>query len=194
MLNEIFRHTIVTMFGVAVASGVYAETSNVSVTISSQSQQNTAVNLVREYVPTIWVDPDGCEHWVMDDGEEGYMTPHLTRDGIPVCRRVCKVMSSDQLFAVDQASINSGNRRRLEEFFRSTNANSFFIDGHTDSDASDAYNMRLSERRAKAVASIARSVGVKATPRWFGERVPIASNATAAGKAKNRRVVITCVR
>ena len=33
------------------------------------------------YVPGIWVDPDGCEHWVMDDGAEGYMTPHVTRDG-----------------------------------------------------------------------------------------------------------------
>ncbi|MFV2035380.1 MAG: OmpA family protein, partial [Halocynthiibacter sp.] len=31
------------------------------------------------YVPTIWVDPDGCEHWVMDDGAEGYMTPNVTR-------------------------------------------------------------------------------------------------------------------
>lgn len=26
-------------------------------------------------VPDVWVDPDGCEHWVMDDGVEGYMTP-----------------------------------------------------------------------------------------------------------------------
>ena len=30
------------------------------------------------YVPTIWVDPDGCEHWVMDDGAEGYISSHLT--------------------------------------------------------------------------------------------------------------------
>lgn len=37
------------------------------------------------YEPTIWIDPDGCEHWVMDDGWEGFMTPHVTRDGKPVC-------------------------------------------------------------------------------------------------------------
>lgn len=34
-----------------------------------------------QYVPTTWVDPDGCEHWVMDDGSEGFMTPKFTRDG-----------------------------------------------------------------------------------------------------------------
>ena len=33
----------------------------------------------------IWVDPDGCQHWYIDDGEEGYMTPRLNRDGSPRC-------------------------------------------------------------------------------------------------------------
>ncbi len=148
------------------------------------------------YVPGIWVDPDGCEHWVMDDGVEGYMTPHVTRDGIPVCRRgnPCAVMNSDQLFRVDKAYITASGRKRLVDFFRSAGVTSFIIDGHTDSDASDAYNMRLSQRRAEAVANIARSVGAQAQTRWYGERQPIASNRTSAGKAKNRRVEITCVR
>lgn len=34
----------------------------------------------------IWVDPNGCDHWIIDDGIEGYMTPRLTPDGRPVCR------------------------------------------------------------------------------------------------------------
>ncbi len=46
--------------------------------------------LAERYEPTIWIDPDGCEHWVMDDGWEGYMTPHVTRDGKPVCHRIKK--------------------------------------------------------------------------------------------------------
>ncbi len=37
------------------------------------------------YRPGIWTDPDGCQHWVMDDGIEGYMAPILTRSGMPVC-------------------------------------------------------------------------------------------------------------
>lgn len=34
---------------------------------------------------TIWVDPDGCKHWVVDDGAEGYMSPVLNLDGTPDC-------------------------------------------------------------------------------------------------------------
>ena len=34
---------------------------------------------------TIWVDPDGCKHWVIDDGVEGYMSPALLPDGRPDC-------------------------------------------------------------------------------------------------------------
>ena len=37
------------------------------------------------YIPGIWTDPDGCQHWVMDDGAEGYMAPILTRQGKPIC-------------------------------------------------------------------------------------------------------------
>ncbi len=44
---------------------------------AATAQQTTVVG--ENYTPTIWVDPDGCEHWVMDDGWEGYMTPHVTR-------------------------------------------------------------------------------------------------------------------
>ena len=149
------------------------------------------------YVPTIWVDPDGCEHWVMDDGAEGYMTPHVNRQGIPVCRRanVCGVMNSDQFFASNSARISRGGKERLSEFFRTTGAVSYIITGHTDSRASDAYNLRLSYKRANAVAAIAVENGAKvADVRGYGERQPAASNNTAAGMAKNRRVEIICIR
>jgi len=149
------------------------------------------------YIPTIWVDPDGCEHWVMDDGFEGFMTPHVTRDGKPVCRRgnTCAVMNSDQLFATNQAHINAANKKRLQQFFQSAGATAYIIDGHTDSRASDEYNIRLSEARARAVAQVARSVGARVSAtRGYGERVPKASNRTAAGKAANRRVEIQCIR
>lgn len=33
----------------------------------------------------IWVDPNGCEHWIIDDGIEGYMSQRLKPDGKPVC-------------------------------------------------------------------------------------------------------------
>ena len=34
----------------------------------------------------IWVDGNGCDHWIIDDGLEGYMSPRLTDEGAPVCR------------------------------------------------------------------------------------------------------------
>lgn len=36
----------------------------------------------------IWVDPNGCDHWIIDDGVEGYMDARLTPDGRPVCSGV----------------------------------------------------------------------------------------------------------
>ncbi len=150
-----------------------------------------------QYIPTIWVDPDGCEHWVMDDGVEGYMTPHTNRQGIPVCRRgdVCGVMNSDQLFATDSARINAAGKQRLMQFFQQAGATSYIITGHTDSRASDQYNMNLSLRRANSVARVAQSSGARiADIRGYGERMPVASNGTAAGMQKNRRVEIICIR
>ena len=37
-------------------------------------------------VANVWVDPDGCQHWYLDDGLEGFMTPRLNRDGTPKCQ------------------------------------------------------------------------------------------------------------
>ncbi|WP_121061395.1 hypothetical protein [Chachezhania antarctica] len=33
----------------------------------------------------IWVDPNGCDHWIIDDGVEGYLSQRLDRKGKPVC-------------------------------------------------------------------------------------------------------------
>jgi outer membrane protein OmpA-like peptidoglycan-associated protein len=65
--------------------------------------------------------------------------------------------------------------------------------GHTDSSGSEAHNQDLSQRRAVAVATVLASQGVDQR-RFFiegrGESDPIASNATEAGRAQNRRVEI----
>ena len=65
--------------------------------------------------------------------------------------------------------------------------------GHTDNTGTAAYNQDLSERRAAAVTSILRSGGVSSrriATFGVGETQPIASNATVAGRAQNRRVEI----
>lgn len=148
------------------------------------------------YVPTIWIDPDGCEHWAMDDGAEGYMDIRKTRDGRPVCHRnVCGIVPTDQLFSTDKSAISASGRKYLENFFRTAQARAFIISGHTDSRASDEYNMGLSKRRANAVASVAQTTGANVLAvNWYGERQPRATNSTSAGMAQNRRVEIICVK
>jgi len=143
-----------------------------------------------------WIDDDGCMHWWADGGVEGYMVPR--RDpatGKPVClkRNLCLVENTDMLFATDSAKLTAEGAARLRSFFKSAGAFGYAIYGHTDSRASDEYNMRLSQRRVDAVAGIARSVGAPVERRiGFGERQPRASNATAEGMQQNRRVEVVC--
>lgn len=180
-----------------VLGGAVAAVLGVAVSAGAGLAQDTQTVQGERYIPTIWVDPDGCEHWVMDDGAEGYMTPHVNRQGIPVCRRgnLCGVMNSDQLFATDSSRISTAGRARLTKFFQEANATSYIITGHTDSRASDRYNLALSLRRANSVARVAQSAGARiADVRGYGERMPKASNSSAAGMAQNRRVEIICIR
>lgn len=181
-------------FAIAMVGGLATATASYAQLAESIFGGNS--DLQETYIPTVWVDPDGCEHWVFDDGVEGFMTPNVTRDGLPVCQRgnTCLVENSDQLFQSGSAVISAEGRATLEEFFRTQNAAEYLISGHTDADGSDAYNLGLGQRRAEAVAAIAREVGAgKTETRSYGERVPIASNDTAEGKAQNRRVEIQCV-
>lgn len=149
------------------------------------------------YQPGISITPDGCEVWVMDDGAEGYAVANVNPDGTPVCREinVCGTMNADQFFATDSHRISPAGRERLRDFFDQATAFGYIIAGHTDSRASDEYNMRLSSRRANSVAAVAQETGARVIDvRGYGERRPRATNATAEGRAQNRRVEILCVR
>jgi len=67
------------------------------------------------------------------------------------------------------------------------------VAGHTDNTGSSEGNLKLSERRASAVANYLISQGVKAsrfTTEGYGSLKPVASNTTAQGRASNRRVEI----
>lgn len=68
------------------------------------------------------------------------------------------------------------------------------VEGHTDSVGGDAYNQRLSESRAKSVVAYLVAKGVsqdRLTAIGYGRSRPIADNATAEGRAKNRRTEFT---
>ncbi|HYG66893.1 MAG TPA: OmpA family protein, partial [Anaeromyxobacteraceae bacterium] len=70
------------------------------------------------------------------------------------------------------------------------------VEGHTDDVGSAAYNKDLSQRRAESVVSALAARGVpreRLVPVGYGFERPVASNATALGRAKNRRVEFTIV-
>lgn len=167
------------------------------VSIALAAPHGASAQQGERYVPGIWIDPDGCEHWVMDDGAEGFMSPHLRRNGTPVCHKVsrCAIVPTDTMFATGSAAIAPGGADSLRSFFAANPSNGFVIEGHTDSRASAASNMALSERRARAVAQVAQQAGARIySVRVFGESRPVATNTTAAGMAENRRVEILCLR
>jgi outer membrane protein OmpA-like peptidoglycan-associated protein len=190
VVNELLSKGRAVLAGSLIAATAFVGTA-------AQAQVISGTVKGERYAPTIWIDPDGCEHWVMDDGVEGYMDLKVDRQGNPTCHPVkaCAVMNSDQLFATDRYTISAAGRQRLANFFAQAGATAYTIIGHTDSRASDEYNMRLSYNRANAVAKVAAGTGARiADVRGYGERMPIASNGTGAGMQKNRRVEIICIK
>jgi OOP family OmpA-OmpF porin len=68
--------------------------------------------------------------------------------------------------------------------------NDIEVQGHASSEGKDAYNLRLSQRRAQSVADYLKSKGVsnRLSAKGYGETQPIADNSTEEGRAMNRRV------
>jgi outer membrane protein OmpA-like peptidoglycan-associated protein len=98
------------------------------------------------------------------------------------------------LFAFNKSDLSTtaeSNLEKLASVLKQYPDTDIEIQGHTDSQGSDDYNMGLSERRASAVAASLRAKGVSAgriRTKGFGETAPVASNDTEAGRAQNRRV------
>ena len=106
-------------------------------------------------------------------------------------------LDSEVLFDVDKYDVRVHPEaeevlKNLAIVLKEMDVKNFEIDGHTDSDASDEYNQVLSEKRANSVKNFLVSQGVTAeiTTKGYGESKPVASNDTAEGKQKNRRVEI----
>ncbi len=97
-------------------------------------------------------------------------------------------------FDFDKATIRPDARVILDEAasLLAKNAGTrVSVEGHTDAVGSDAYNQKLSDRRAAAVVQYLTGKGVPAgslSAKGFGESKPVSSNETKDGRAMNRRV------
>ena len=104
-------------------------------------------------------------------------------------------LPADVLFDFDKADVRTDAAEalgRLATVIRSYPTGRVEIEGHTDSKGNDAYNQRLSQRRAESVKQwLVEREGIAAdrfATRGAGESKPVADNATDAGRQKNRRV------
>jgi outer membrane protein OmpA-like peptidoglycan-associated protein len=97
-------------------------------------------------------------------------------------------------FATNKSDITPNSQLaidKLEKIFTEYPETNILVEGHTDNVGADAYNMTLSEKRANAVGNALKKSGLAAgrlTVKWYGESQPKADNATAEGRALNRRV------
>ena len=97
-------------------------------------------------------------------------------------------------FDTNKSEIKDIYGTRIHDFAKAMNTDKRLkadIEGHTDSVGSDAYNQKLSERRAASVVKALTELGVEKSRLkavGYGESKPIASNETVEGRAENRRV------
>jgi OOP family OmpA-OmpF porin len=131
----------------------------------------------------------------VDDGRGG--TDTATKPITVIRRVVLQDRGGKVLFDFDKATLKPQGQQELAEVVTEMRENPTFqaeVVGHTDSVGTDAYNERLSQRRAEAVRNYLSSQGIAANRikvAWKGEREPVAPNTTAEGRAQNRRVEIT---
>jgi OOP family OmpA-OmpF porin len=114
----------------------------------------------------------------------------------PASVRQAIVIQADALFDFDKSVVRPDGKKNIDDAMAKlagVDVEMVIATGHTDSVGTDAYNQKLSERRAAAVKEYLVSKGIpasKITTLGKGEMQPVATNKTKEGRQKNRRVDI----
>ncbi|MBP7606184.1 MAG: OmpA family protein [Giesbergeria sp.] len=107
--------------------------------------------------------------------------------------------AADAFFDFDKSVLKPAGKAKLDDIVSKVgglNLEVIIAVGHTDSIGTDAYNQKLSVRRAEAVKAYLVSKGIEKNRVYTegkGEKQPVADNKTSEGRAKNRRVEIEVV-
>jgi len=117
----------------------------------------------------------------------------------PVAAATKVTYAADAFFDFDKAVVKPAGKTKLDDLVskvKGINLEVIIAVGHTDSVGSDAYNQKLSVRRAEAVKAYLVSKGIEKNRIYTegkGEKQPVADNKTNEGRGKNRRVEIEVV-
>ncbi len=133
------------------------------------------------------------------DRQEAELRAELEATGVRVQRNgenIRLIMPGNITFATNQAAVRPefySTLNSVSKVLAKYNRTNVRVEGHTDSQGSDDYNLDLSIQRAESVGNYLAAQGV-AVPRiralGYGETQPIAENASETGRAQNRRVEI----
>ncbi|MGQ2994223.1 outer membrane protein OmpA [Variovorax sp.] len=129
----------------------------------------------------------------------GVVPPPVAPTQPPAVAASKVTFAADAFFDFDKSVLKPEGRAKLTDLvekIRGVNLEVIIAVGHTDSIGSDAYNQRLSVRRAEAVKAFLVSKGIERNRVYTegkGEKQPVADNRTKEGRAKNRRVEIEVV-
>jgi OmpA-OmpF porin, OOP family len=150
------------------------------------------------------VDANGCPLDRDGDGVPDYMDkcPDVkgiaANKGCPEVKAETKKIFAQALqgiqFETGKDVIKKGSYPILDKVVKVMKDNPSYdleINGHTDNQGNAAMNLGLSDKRANAVKTYLTKAGIEAsrlTAKGFGQTMPVADNATVAGRAKNRRV------
>jgi len=128
----------------------------------------------------------GCDGWLAPKAAPGISQSKIT-------------LQADTLYDFDKATLKPEGKATLDKIAADLNKIKLEVIiavGNTDSVGTDAYNMALGQRRAQSVKAYLVSKGVDGSRIYTeskGKSNPVASNATAEGRAKNRRTDIEVV-
>jgi len=133
-------------------------------------------------------------------GCDGAIVPKPAAAPAPAPVAASKVtFAADAFFDFDKSVLKPEGKAKLDDLVskvKGINLEVIIAVGHTDAVGSDAYNQKLSVRRSEAVKAYLVSKGIEKNRVYTegkGEKQPVASNKTSAGRAQNRRVEIEVV-
>ena len=177
----------------------------ISVAATATSAQNVD-NWVNS-TGTAWKNGDNTLCWrdnswtpaTAAKGCDGFLAPKAAAPAHSSVTQSKITLQADTLYDFDKATLKAEGKATLDKVARDLSKIKLEVIiavGNTDSVGTDAYNMALGQRRAQSVKAYLVSKGVDGSRIYTeskGKSNPVASNATAEGRAKNRRTDIEVV-